>query len=260
MQRGRRRVDPLATATSSSTANEPKQARARRRSIEECVGRSLSRNSAFWIAWMTLRLTLQNNWSCESLRTRRQSPCAPGWYRAAGSFCIPPRPSLPAATLDWQRSRLISHTALTHGRTHGIRLAHQASVPVGPRLTVRAGGSITWITTKTSRRDFERSRAGSISGRAVAYIAPVLVAGAMLGGYAFHEHRVAQNLRPKISRPEQTLAATRSQVDDLTAKVNALAAQACAGATAGAGTGGSRAASRGATFGDFPSSSRSPHV
>ncbi len=71
----------------------------------------------------------------------------------------------------------------------------------------------------------EESR-GSISGRAVAYIAPVLVAGAMLGGYAFHEHRVAQNLVAENQQTGAQLATTRSQVDDLSAKVNALAAQA----------------------------------
>jgi hypothetical protein len=66
---------------------------------------------------------------------------------------------------------------------------------------------------------------GSISGRAVAYLAPVLVAGSLLGGYAFHEHRLAQHLVAENQESSQTLAATRSQVDDLTAKVNALAAQ-----------------------------------
>lgn len=67
---------------------------------------------------------------------------------------------------------------------------------------------------------------GSISGRAIAYLAPVLVAGSLLGGYAFHEHRVAQHLTAENQETGQTLAATRIQVDDLTAKVNALAAQA----------------------------------
>jgi len=74
-------------------------------------------------------------------------------------------------------------------------------------------------------RAFADQPRGSISGRAVAYIAPVLVAGAMLGGYAFHEHRVAQNLVAENQQTGSQLAATRSQVDDLTAKVNALAAQ-----------------------------------
>jgi hypothetical protein len=67
---------------------------------------------------------------------------------------------------------------------------------------------------------------GSISGRAVAYLAPVLVAGGMLGGYAFHEHRVAENLANQNQQTTTALASTRSQVDDLTAKVNALTARA----------------------------------
>ena len=73
---------------------------------------------------------------------------------------------------------------------------------------------------------FREEPKGTISGRAVAYLAPVLVAGSLLGGYAFHEHRVAQHLVSENQQTSQTLAATRSQVDDLTAKVNALAAQA----------------------------------
>jgi hypothetical protein len=73
---------------------------------------------------------------------------------------------------------------------------------------------------------FREESRGTISGRAVAYLAPVLVAGSLLGGYAFHEHRVAQHLVSENQQTSQTLAATRSQVDDLTAKVNALAAQA----------------------------------
>ncbi len=67
---------------------------------------------------------------------------------------------------------------------------------------------------------------GSISGRAVAYLAPVLVAGGMLGGYAFHEHRVAENLATQNQQTTAALATTRSQVDDLTTKVNALASRA----------------------------------
>jgi hypothetical protein len=67
---------------------------------------------------------------------------------------------------------------------------------------------------------------GSISGRVVAYMAPVLVAGGMLGGYAFHEHRVAENLATQNEQTTSALATTRSQVDELTAKVNALGARA----------------------------------
>ncbi len=63
-------------------------------------------------------------------------------------------------------------------------------------------------------------------GRAVAYLAPVLVAGGMLGGYAVHEHRLAQNLAAENQQTDQALANTRNQVDDLTSKVNALAAKA----------------------------------
>jgi hypothetical protein len=73
---------------------------------------------------------------------------------------------------------------------------------------------------------FREEPRGSISGRAVAYLAPVLVAGSMLGGYAFHEHRVAENLATQNQQTTSALATTRSQVDDLTAKVNALTARA----------------------------------
>jgi len=77
-------------------------------------------------------------------------------------------------------------------------------------------------------RAFADQPRGSISGRAVAYIAPVLVAGAMLGGYAYHEHRVATDLAQENQQNTAALATTRTQVDDLNAKVNALAAQAAA--------------------------------
>lgn len=72
----------------------------------------------------------------------------------------------------------------------------------------------------------EQERRRRTFGRVVGYIAPVLVAGGMLGGYAFHEHRVAQNLAAENQQTGAQLASTRGQVDDLTAKVNALAAQA----------------------------------
>ncbi len=77
-------------------------------------------------------------------------------------------------------------------------------------------------------RRFREEPRGSISGRAVAYIAPVLVAGAMLGGYAYHEHRVAEDLAQQNQQNTAALATTRTQVDDLNAKVNALAAEAAA--------------------------------
>jgi hypothetical protein len=47
----------------------------------------------------------------------------------------------------------------------------------------------------------------------------------MLGGYAYHEHRVAEDLAQQNQQNSAALATTRTQVDDLNAKVNALAAQ-----------------------------------
>jgi len=51
------------------------------------------------------------------------------------------------------------------------------------------------------------------------------IAAGAIGGYAIHEHHLAQALRSQNQQSDATLAATRSQVDDLTAKVNTLAAQ-----------------------------------
>ena len=64
-----------------------------------------------------------------------------------------------------------------------------------------------------------------ISKRAVAYIASVVVAGGALGGYAVHEHRAARDLAAQNQQADATLAETRNQVNDLTAKVNAMATQ-----------------------------------
>jgi hypothetical protein len=64
-----------------------------------------------------------------------------------------------------------------------------------------------------------------ISKRVVAYIASVVVAGGALGGYAVHEHRAARDLAAQNQQTDAALEATRSQVGDLTAKVNAMAAQ-----------------------------------
>jgi hypothetical protein len=63
-----------------------------------------------------------------------------------------------------------------------------------------------------------------ISKRVVAYIASVVVAGGALGGYAVHEHRAARDLAAQNQQTDAALEATRSQVGDLTAKVNAMAA------------------------------------
>ena len=64
-----------------------------------------------------------------------------------------------------------------------------------------------------------------ISKRVVAYIASVVVAGGALGGYAVHEHRAARDLASQNQQTDAALEATRNQVSDLTAKVNAMAAQ-----------------------------------
>jgi hypothetical protein len=64
-----------------------------------------------------------------------------------------------------------------------------------------------------------------ISKRVVAYVASVVVAGGALGGYAVHEHRAARDLAAQNQQTDAALEATRSQVGDLTAKMNAMAAQ-----------------------------------
>ncbi len=65
----------------------------------------------------------------------------------------------------------------------------------------------------------------SFSKPVVASLIIVWIAVGALGGYAIHEHTVAQALKVQSQQTDTTLAATRSQVDDLTTKVNALAAQ-----------------------------------
>jgi len=64
-----------------------------------------------------------------------------------------------------------------------------------------------------------------VSKRAVAYLASLVVAGGALGGYAVHEHHVARDLTAQNQQTDAALEATRNQVNDLTAKVNAMAAQ-----------------------------------
>lgn len=71
--------------------------------------------------------------------------------------------------------------------------------------------------------EVESSR--SFSKRVVASLVAVWVAGGALGGYAIHEHHVAQGLSSQSQQTEQALAATRAQVGDLSAKVNELSAQ-----------------------------------
>ncbi len=74
--------------------------------------------------------------------------------------------------------------------------------------------------------------AAAVSKRAAMYIAAVLIAGGTLVGYGVHEHHVSQNLAAQneqltaeLNTASGQINATRSQIDDLTAKVNALASQ-----------------------------------
>jgi hypothetical protein len=63
----------------------------------------------------------------------------------------------------------------------------------------------------------------SFSKRVVTTLVLVWIAAGAVGGYAIYEHHVARALKSQNQQTDATLAATRSQVDDLTAKVNALA-------------------------------------
>jgi len=64
----------------------------------------------------------------------------------------------------------------------------------------------------------------AFSKRIAAY-AGLGVLGLSLGGYALHEHRVTQSLAAQNEQVAASLNATRSQIDSLTAAVNALAAR-----------------------------------
>ncbi len=74
--------------------------------------------------------------------------------------------------------------------------------------------------------DYVGSTRSRVSKRAIAYVAAVVVAGGTLGGYAFHEHHIAQNLAAQNQQTESALEATRNQVNDLAGKVDTLAAKA----------------------------------
>lgn len=65
----------------------------------------------------------------------------------------------------------------------------------------------------------------SFSKRVVTTLVIVWIAAGAVGGYAIHEHYVAQALKAQTRQTDATLASTRSQVDDLTARVNSLATQ-----------------------------------
>jgi cob(I)alamin adenosyltransferase len=68
--------------------------------------------------------------------------------------------------------------------------------------------------------------------RAAIYIASAVVAVGGIGAYAVHEHQVSQNLATQneqlasaLNTTRNQVAATRSQMDDLAAKLNVLASQ-----------------------------------
>lgn len=65
-------------------------------------------------------------------------------------------------------------------------------------------------------------------------IAGAVVLGCLLVGYAFHEHRTAQDLAAQNAQQATALTATQHQIGDLSAKVNMLAAQNQAQAAASA--------------------------
>ena len=52
-----------------------------------------------------------------------------------------------------------------------------------------------------------------------------MVLGCVLGGYAIHEHRAAQDLAAQNAQQATTLTATQHQIGDFTAKVNELASR-----------------------------------
>ena len=62
---------------------------------------------------------------------------------------------------------------------------------------------------------------GDLGGRSAALVA-VGITGGALGGYAIHEHRVAQTANLQNQQAARELAATRTQLGELSAKVNDL--------------------------------------
>jgi hypothetical protein len=63
-----------------------------------------------------------------------------------------------------------------------------------------------------------------MSAARVGAIAAVVVAGGAIGGYAVHEHNTAKTLAAQNAQMTAALNANQSALNDLTAKVNALAA------------------------------------
>jgi hypothetical protein len=64
-----------------------------------------------------------------------------------------------------------------------------------------------------------------VAHKGMAIIAGVVILGCVLVGYAFHEHRTAQDLAAQNAQQATALTATQHQIGDLTAKVNELASR-----------------------------------
>jgi len=71
----------------------------------------------------------------------------------------------------------------------------------------------------------EYSSLPGISAARIGAIAALVVAGGSIGGYAVHEHNAAKTLAAQNAQMTAALSANQSALNDLTAKVNALAAQ-----------------------------------
>jgi hypothetical protein len=73
---------------------------------------------------------------------------------------------------------------------------------------------------------YQAQEHGFILGRVAGYVAVIAVlAAGGIGGYAIHEHHMAQKMAMQNEQVNTALSATRNQVEDLTAKVNTLAAR-----------------------------------
>ncbi len=74
-------------------------------------------------------------------------------------------------------------------------------------------------------RMLEFSSLPGISAARVAACAAIVVVGGVAGGYAVHEHNAAKTLAVQNEQMTAALIADRNSLNDLTAKVNALAAR-----------------------------------
>ncbi|MBV8629605.1 MAG: hypothetical protein JOZ83_01690 [Silvibacterium sp.] len=75
---------------------------------------------------------------------------------------------------------------------------------------------------------FEFSSLPGMSAARLGAIAAVVVAGGGIGGYAVHEHNTAKTLAAQNAQMTAALSANQSALNELTAKVNALAAASAA--------------------------------